>query len=204
MMKINLNTIYQWPFKKQMPIFGIIFIVIIIIGYSWNIANLKTKILSAQDQEAYLKQQINMVIDKEAAYKAELAQYPTFLKTLIDWKAKLILSTELSDLLKDILKIGATNNIFFSLFDPADSPVKDGTYDKIPINMIMVGSYNKTADFISQLSNMPRIIVIRDFTISNENKADEIGAKMAEQAAAQHLLTTKMQIEIYIQPETKS
>lgn len=200
-MKITLNNIYQLPLKKQLPLFGAIFLIVLIAGYLWDISKLKTNIANAHDQEIDLKQQIDMAISKEGSYQDELKQATTSQQLLTKWQARLITPAQLPALLKEILKMGAVNNIEFSLFNPDDAVLKDGIYTKLPINIIMVGSYHQTADFISQLANAPNIIVIKNFTISNENKADELGSNLAQKANAAHLLTIKMQLEIYFLPE---
>lgn len=200
MTKITLNTIYQWPPKKQLLIFGVVFCVVFLAGYIWDITNIKGKIIAAQDQEVDLKQQIDMAISKEGTLVAELKQSEVSHDLLTKWQGKLITHAQLPELQKEILKIGAINNIEFSLFNP-ESETPDGIYMKLPIDMVMVASYHQTADFVSQLANTNNIIVIKNFIISNENKADELGSKLADKANSVHLLTVKMQLEIYFVPE---
>ena len=117
MLKINYSSIYQWPLKRQIPIFAIIFIAVFFVCYKWSISDLKIQILAAQDQESDLKQQISMVISSETNQRSELTEYPVARDLLTTWQAKLITHSRLPDLLKQILKIGEANNIYFSLFN---------------------------------------------------------------------------------------
>ena len=57
--------------------------------------------------------------------------------------------------------------------------------------------------FISQVANMPSIIVIGDFTISNESSNALLGEKLAQQAEAQHLLSAEMTLDVYHTLENK-
>lgn len=198
MMKIN--AIYQMPLKKQLFIFAFIFLIVFLLGYGWDISNLKKKIITAQKVETDLKQQVNLIFTNEATHQALLTKYPEYQNQLTAWNKKLTSRSDLPELVKDILKIGATNNIYIISFNP-DNEENDGLYTRIPVNIITVSSYNQLADFVSQLANMQHLVVIKKFIISNENKADEIGGEMAKKAADENLLTTKMRIEIYLMPE---
>jgi len=200
MNKINLNMIYQWPLKKQISIFAAIFIIVFLFGYNWDLSTIKRKIVSSQQGEVDVKQQLNAIFANEANHMDELAVYPEYQNKVASWTKKLITRPQMPALIKDILKLGAVNNIYFSLFDPI-AEEQDETYTRIPINMVMVGSYSQLAVFVSQIANLPQLVSIKKFLITNENKADELGAELADKAAAEKLLTAKMRIEIYLMPE---
>lgn len=195
----NIKNIHLWPLKKQAAIFALIFILVFYIGYWLDISSLVSEQTKDKAQEEDLKQQISMVISKEAALKAEISNYPMLLDILGQWKQKIIKQTELPSLLNEILKVGAANRIIFTFFNPEDA-VKDGAYLKVSIQTIIVGGYHDIANFVSQIANMPKMVVIGDFTLSNEIKADVVGAKLADQANAENLLVAEMMLELYIMP----
>lgn len=197
MRNIDINQIFQWPLKKQSIIFVTIFLLVFLVGYYWDITALKVNLQKVGQEELDLKEQLQMVIKKEADLKHELTSEPKIKAILTEWKSKLINPKNLSTLMNDILKIGADNHIFFTLFNPTPEIASD-KYHKIPVKVIAVGSYNQLAAFISQVANMPYLVVINQFTFSNENKADVLGAKLANQANAANLLTAEMILEIYL------
>lgn len=85
----------------------------------------------------------------------------------------------------------------------APEPPKRFLFAKVPIKVVLVGTYHQIADFISQVANMPSIIVIGDFTISNESSNALLGEKLAKQAEAQHLLSAEMTLDVYHTLENK-
>lgn len=77
------------------------------------------------------------------------------------------------------------------------------TYIKVPIKTVVIGDFHQIADFIGQLANLSTIVVIGDFTLSNDNQASVLGDKLAKQAAAQNLLSAEITLEIYYLAERK-
>lgn len=90
--------------------------------------------------------------------------------------------------------------------DPAaatSEPVKVISFSKVPIKVVVVGSYHELADFISQVANLPWIVAVGNFTISNENTSTLLGDVMAKQATAQNLLSAELVLDVYNAPESK-
>lgn len=77
------------------------------------------------------------------------------------------------------------------------------TYIKVPIKAVVMGDFHQISDFISQLANLSTIVVIGDFTLTNDNSASALGDKLAKLAAAQHLLSAEITLEIYYLAERK-
>jgi len=201
-MDINTGSLLKWIFKKQLIVFIIIFIIVFYAGYRFDISSLKTKRTELQTNEADLKQQMTMVANKKKAVSQAIGKYGELQAMLKQWKMKLILPSALPNLLHQLLESGANNHINFSLFKPLDD-VKAGAYLKVPIKVIAVGSYHQIGVFLSQIANMPYIVVISALSLSNENKADVLGAKLAESANASNFLTAEMVLDVYMQPEQK-
>ncbi|MFZ2315053.1 MAG: type 4a pilus biogenesis protein PilO [Gammaproteobacteria bacterium] len=199
-MNINLKKIYLQPLRVRIIFFLLIFIFVFYLGYRWHLASLVKVLSNAKQQEVELKQQYEMVIAKESILKQELADFPMLQRTLTQWKEKLITYSELPELINDILKLGANNHLNFSHFNPEEEKRADyqaAIYYKTPIKMIAVGSYHQLADFVSQVANLPNVVVIGDFSISNENTNDMLGEKLAAQANAENLLTADITFEVY-------
>jgi Tfp pilus assembly protein PilO len=83
---------------------------------------------------------------------------------------------------------------------PAQQPI---TFTKVPIKVVIVGDYHEISDFISQVANLPWIVSVSNFTITNEDETSLLGDKLAKQAVTQHLLSAEMTLEIYTLPESK-
>jgi type IV pilus assembly protein PilO len=244
MKKMTLNNIYEWPLMTRLLALGLIFAATVFLGYHFDVARQATKLSSVIQEESDLRQQLEIVIHRTKLLQSEISHLPELKKQLQNWKTQMVSNADMADLLNQILKTGADNHLFFSLFTPlepitvklADTVAKPDTntgtgaaaqpaapaaaaapqpagttppagnvitYEKIPIKVVVVGSFHQIADFISQIANMQAIVVIGNFTISNENKIDLLGDKLAKQAVAQHLLSAEMTLEVYRLAEGK-
>jgi type IV pilus assembly protein PilO len=244
MKKMTLNNIHEWPLMTRALLLGLVFSAAFYVGYRYDLANQSQVLSRAEQKEADLRQQIELVIRKSKIVEEEVVILPKMKAELAKWDKQISPASNVPQILNDILKIGADNHLFFSLFAPseanivklqprdaekpaenasasptaqpaapapanaqpaaeADKSSKAVSYAKMPIKVVVVGTYHQIADFISQVANMPAIVVIGDFTISNENQNSLLGEKMAKQADAQHLLTGEMTLNVYHLPESK-
>lgn len=201
-MKFNIRNVHDWPLSLRCGVGVVIFLVTLFLGYRFDLSSLSTQLNVVTQQEDDLKLQYDALMKKKAVLKHDLAGLPALRAQLVEWKKSIIKHEDLADLLNSILKVGTSNHLYISLFDP-DAAIKEGEYEKLPIKVIVVGSYHQLADFISQLANLPQLVAIGDFIISNENKNDVLGAKLAQQANEQNLLTAEMKLAIYYQPEAE-
>lgn len=197
MMDFDVNTIFHLPKKQQILLFLGLFIVIFFAGYFFDIKSQRMNLQEVESQEIELKSQLDLALLKEVNLKNNIDSQADVVVTLKKWKSSLIKYTELPEAMNQILKLGADNNITFSLFKPL-AEVKAGSYMTAPIEVIAVGSYHQLANFISQVANFPRMMVLNSFSFSNENLPDVLGAKLAGHANAGNLLTARIMFEIYI------
>lgn len=234
MNNMSLNNIHEWPLMTRLLLLLLVFLGVFYLGYRFNLSSQIQSLSRAQQQEVDLKQQIEFVVHKTQTIQSEVSQLPELQDELVKWKNQLVNYNDLPELLNQILKLGADNNLFFSSFTPGDTvkvevpsklaanaeaatPTQTGatesditdtaktkaSFDKVSIKVVVVGKYHQLADFISQLANLPWIVAIGDFTISNENQSTLLGESLAKQAEAQHLLTAEMMLDVYNTPESK-
>ena len=192
----DLKNIHKWPISLRALVIGFACAIAFYFGYSRYLSTLNLNLSKAKQHETELKGQLQLSISQKNSLQSELQQFPKYVSLLNVWNNQLIRYVNLPQLLNDILKIGAQNNVYFSLLNPGKE-MKENFYMKTPIKLIAVGSYHQIASFASQLANLNWIIVIGDFSISNENKNDVLGTKLAAQANAENLLTVEMNLEVY-------
>ncbi len=200
MPNINLKNIHEWPLYLQLVAFFLIFIVILYLGYRWDIMGLEAQLTKDQFNEQDIKQQLESTVSKEAKQQSDTAQFQQLAGWLASWQQKLISYQEMPALLSEILKIGGTDHLYFTLFSP-DKEVKMPYYVKAPIRIVVVGNYNQLADFISQLANLPKLVVIDNFLLTNQTSTNLLGEKLAELASSENLLTMDLMISVYYLPE---
>lgn len=174
---INFKNFYEWPILLRAVLIGIICLVVFYLGYIIDFSTMGPRLEKAKQQEEDLKQQFNSLFTNEADLKAELQKYPLLTNAINQWQNKLIASKDLSELLNDILKIGAQNGLIFTSFNP-EPEQKKSNYNSIPIKAVILGSYDQISSFISQVANMPRLVSIGNFTLSKEHTKDAAEKKV--------------------------
>lgn len=199
-MKLNAKNFYDWPLGLKLLVVAIIILMVIAIGYWWDIGAMKDELRTSREKESELKLQYESGVRRENKLNDELKRFNQMRNILISWKKKIIRHSQLPEALNDILKLGGMNGLHFTFFSPGEES-KEGPYRRLPIRAIVVGNYHQIAQFLSQVANLPWIVVIGDFILSNENKPDAIGQKLAEQADRQNLLTGELNFEIYHFPD---
>lgn len=104
---------------------------------------------------------------------------------------------EIPEILKNISSLGKESYLEFTLFRPK-SEVPEQYYAKVPIELIVLGSYHQTGLFFDRVSKLPRIINVVDF---NMTRAKETRGKGSE---PEILVKTSCLINTYRFIEKKS
>ena len=191
-MDLNINSFADIPAALKVAFVGLICAVIIYFAYMVDFSYILHVIASNQKKEGDLKISVQAMVDGENTLQKSISDLPDLLVTLIKWQGQLIKPTELPDLLSEILKIGTGNNLQFDLFSPGDK-VKVDLYYKLPIkNLVVSGSYNQIADFISQLANMKWLVAITNFGIIKKELDKKLPA-----AAVTGALVAEINLEVY-------
>jgi len=165
--KYDINKIYELPLIGQAFVLLLASLFFIGIGYQLSIANIQWQTSVSIGQQDALLKEYEATIDQQVEIKRHDIPLPELKKLLSDTQFKLITETELTGVLDDILKLGATNAIQFQSVDPKDKIKKD-KFMIVPISIIMTGTYDHIARFMSQVANMPMVIKLGDFVMTNE------------------------------------
>lgn len=192
-MNINIQKIYEWPAILKIPVFLIISIMVFYALYLWDISNLMSQLMSAKQKEKSIQQQIESTFSKEVALKKETQQFPKIEATLNTWQNKLITYQQFPRLLNEILKLGSTNHLSFTLFSPAKE-IKLNQYFNIPIKVTAIGDYHDVSHFLSDIANLSFHIVIGNFSITQEDKKNDLTSQLA---TSENSLTAEILLEVY-------
>jgi type IV pilus assembly protein PilO len=76
---------------------------------------------------------------------------------------------EIPEILKNISSLGRASSLEFTLFRPKPEEPQQ-FYAKVPIELVMLGSYHNTGMFFDKISKLPRIINVVDFNIIREKE----------------------------------
>lgn len=125
--------------------------------YKYGVAENKIKIQDLQQKHAAYIDSVN----KARTVAERLDEMKRRLRIAeLQWeKATEMLprEKEIPDLLTEITRVGAKNNISFRLFQP--NPMKpEDIYASVPVNMAVSSTYHDLGAFLSAIGNLPRIV----------------------------------------------
>ncbi len=95
-------------------------------------------------------------------YKEEVAKMEGELQKAL---TQLPNEKEIPEILKNITNLGKDSNLEFSLFRPKPEEPQE-FYAKVPIELVVWGSYHNTGLFFDRVGKLPRIINVVDFNMT--------------------------------------
>ena len=163
---INPKNPGGWPWAVKGFFFAIIFLAIIALGYFLVWQDQWTDLSNKEAEEERLKQ--TFLEDKRKAINLDLIK-----KQLLDTKQsfsallkQLPSKAEMDVLLSDINQAGLGRGLQFELFKPGNEiPVKNVLMEQ-PITLKVQGGYDDLGKFASDVSQLSRIVILGDITIS--------------------------------------
>lgn len=166
---IDWNDFSTWPIAIKLVGVIVIGVGILIAGYWFIIKNEISDLNKIQEEELSLRQSFSA---KKAlainlpAYKRQMEEMNQTFGSLL---RQLPNSTEVPDLLIDITQAGLGRGLDFVLFKPGAEQRK-GFYAELPISLKVSGSYHELAEFISDVSALPRIVTIGNIVVRSPKK----------------------------------
>jgi len=164
-MALSVNSILKLPTPKKVLILAAILCVIAGMYFyllfkpqQETLAGLKTK-----------RDQLVKDLNESAAIKKDLdrfrAQEKELNQKLVDALKQLPNEKEVPEILKNITNLGKQSNLEFTLFKPKPEEPQQ-FYAKVPIELIVLGSYHNMGIFFDRVSKLPRIINVVDFNMT--------------------------------------
>lgn len=162
---LDPQNIGSWPIAVKAMIYVLVFIVVLVVGYMFDLSSIReglavghkqqetlfgefeSKVFKAQNLETYKRQ----LKDMEDSFGALLRQLPQ--------------DTEVPGLLEDITHTGLGSGIEFDSIDLGKEARQD-FYIEQPINIKAHGDYHSFGAFVSGIASLPRIVTLHDFKIS--------------------------------------
>jgi Tfp pilus assembly protein PilO len=190
-MKYDIRQVYDWPLIPRAIVIGVICLIVLYLAYFFDFSNSTQQIKRLNQEEQDLKTQLASLVNKNNDVKNEIEKYSILMEILAGAQKKLTLSKNLPELLNEILKIGAENNLEFINFTPG-SEEKTKPYAKVVIKATIRGTYEQTASFISQVANMDNLVVINNLVITRAQHS-----KTATEAVFDDRLTSDVTLEVY-------
>ena len=173
-MNINLNKlnkirtlpVYVQVLIAAAPslIFIIVFIFLIYMPKNKQIAVLQDKLTKIEGE----------ILRSEAKIKrldSLIAENKKLKKRLAELRRQLPEEKEVSILLKQISELGLQSGLEILLWKPQPKRVDpEGLYVEIPVKVQVLTHYHSLGDFFSKISRLPRLVNIKDITLSTKNR----------------------------------
>lgn len=162
---LSLENIGSWPLPVK--IFGalLVFALIGFGGWKQDIQQLQVDLDTARQKEETHRTSFEKKQKKAANLPALKQQLEDIKETFGDLLKRLPNKTEVAELLVDISQQGLGAGLEFELFQPGNEKPAD-FYVELPIKIRVVGDYHEFGNFISGISDLPRIVTSHNIKIS--------------------------------------
>jgi type IV pilus assembly protein PilO len=172
-MALSMDSILKLPTQKKVLILVVLLCVIAgLYLYAFFIPRQDELKVAKGELD---KLQKELVVSKDIArdlqkFKEQVERLNEELKNAL---TQLPNEKEIPEILKNISSLGKESNLEFTLFRPKPEEPQQ-FYAKVPIDLVVLGSYHNTGVFFDKVSKLPRIINVVDF---NMMRAKDIKGK---------------------------
>ena len=166
---LDRNNVGGWPKSVKMFFTGLVFVVVVAVGWYFEISGQQDDLARAEGQEDTLKAEFSQKQAKSAnleALEQQLAEMQDMLRQLL---RQLPSRTEMPELLVDISQTALAAGLESDLFQPGPETPKD-FYAEKPITLRMVGTYHQFGTFISGVASLPRVVILTLHDVSLKPK----------------------------------
>ncbi len=161
---LTIDNIGIWPMPVKAAFTILICGAILGLGYWKDISPLQDILVQEQEKEAGLKSTFEIKQKKAVNLNALRQQLEDIKETFGDLLKRLPNKTEVAALLVDISQQGLAAGLEFELFKPGAEQPAD-FYVELPIQITVVGNYHAFGNFMSGMSDLPRIVTNHDIRI---------------------------------------
>ncbi len=163
------NSAGQWPFLVKAIIWLLLIVIVIILGYFFDIEEKIKQLEGMQQEEITLKENF----ERKAFQAANLEQLKEQLVQMEEAFAEMLKQlprdTEVPSLLEDITNVAIDSGLTIQGIKLAQE-VPTEYYIELPINIEVTGGYHDFGAFVSGVAALPRIVTLHDFVISTESQ----------------------------------
>lgn len=174
---LDWNNMGSWPLIGRTFFLVLIFISMIALGY-WLLIKEQKNILDRKVQEEHrLKKEYEAKVFSVANIELYREQMDEIQANLYRLLRQLPLAKETPRLIDDISRSAFEGGLELKSINPQATVSKD-YYIELPINIHVAGGYHELATFVSNVSALPRIVTLHDFTISSSSDANVLNMQI--------------------------
>lgn len=162
---LDFQNAGNWPQGVKMTFCVLLFGVICLAGWYFQIRGQQDDLETKQKQEESLKSDFRIKQAKAVNLEALRQQLEEMKDMLRQMLRQLPSKTEMPELLVDISQTALSSGIENDLFQPGAETIKE-FYAEKPITLRMVGSYHQFGAFISGVATLPRVVILTMHDVS--------------------------------------
>lgn len=182
--QLDLKEMYDWPLGMQMFMWALLFAIVFMFGYLFDLGPMRNEIVSSKAYETDLKNNYIKTLQEQVKAHGEINLIPQLTQQLKKWQVQLTPSAEMPVLLDTLLKMGRDSGLRFNEFSPG-SEVRAASIVKIPVTVRLSGTYDQIGTFLSKVASFTSLIAITNLVlVKPENLENNSQAAPAESTAA--------------------
>jgi len=169
-----LRPILPIPMWQKLVALAGVFVLIIVSYIYFGYLPLQEGIESQQQRvetERMLLKRNQMLARDLPKKRQEFAKLESQLKVALNMLPK---KSQIPDLLENVSWAGIDSGLEFAVFTPQPEQVKQ-IYAEVPVAVDMTGSFRQLLTFLKRVGEMPRIVSVRDLTMTS--KGSELAIK---------------------------
>ena len=167
--ELNAENIGSWPLAVKVIAWVLAFVLVMVLGYFYNISDLRQKLAQVEQKETELKKEFEDKAFKAANLDALRTQMKEMEESFGALISQLPSDTEVPGLLEDITNKGVESGLDIKSIKLQPEVAKE-FYIELPINIEVTGTYHDFGTFVSGIAGLPRIVTLHDFKMTSDPK----------------------------------
>jgi type IV pilus assembly protein PilO len=163
--ELSIKEIGAWPLMLRVGVLAAIALITLIASYFFilqdQLTNLETQVTLNETKRKEFQDKYNLAANLDA-YQKQMEKIKESYKTSLK---ELPASDQLPELIESISQQAEVNGLVAQSIKPGEPKTVLGFYKELPLKLTLQGTYNGLGGFISDISKIPRIITIHDFSI---------------------------------------
>ena len=167
--ELNFENIGSWPLAVKVIAWALVFVLLLILGYVYNISDLRGELNQVEQKEVGLKKEFEDKAFKAANLDALRKQMVEMEESFGALVSQLPSDTEVPGLLEDVTNKGVESGLEINSIKLQPEVAKE-FYVELPISIEVSGTYHDFGTFVSGIAGLPRIVTLHDFKMSSDPK----------------------------------
>ena len=167
--ELNAENIGSWPLAVKVIAWALAFVLVMVLGYFYNISDLRQQLAQVEQKETELKKEFEDKAFKAANLDALRTQMKEMEESFGALISQLPSDTEVPGLLEDITNKGVESGLEIKSIKLQPEVAKE-FYIELPINIEVTGTYHDFGTFVSGIAGLPRIVTLHDFKMTSDPK----------------------------------